>query len=341
MLEGDLTDFTLPDVLRLLALTSKSGRLRLDDGHRQGRVDVVEGMVRAASADAQRLPLARRILGSGLVTAEPLLAVLADRDALPTDLDLARALVTEADVDAATLADLLREQTADAVFDLLRWDEGGFRFAAIVDETRGPSVLDLAVSVDELLDETARRLDAWPTLEERTGALDAVVTIRRPGRERAEVALPPEGWTLLALIDGRRTLNDLVMLSGHGEYRTRRTLGALIDEGVVAVGDSGGEAPVERLLRDHAALAEREAALAEATSEDHAPAAAVEAPAPAPASEPAAEAVDEADAEVRPAPATRRDVRRLQTKVKSDRLRTDPSVDEDLVTRLIEGVAGL
>jgi hypothetical protein len=365
VLEGDLADFTLPDVLRLLAVTSKTGRLSLADGDGQGRVDLVEGRVRDASADARRLPLARRALGAGLVDGDTLRATLAEADHLPTDLELARDLVTQEGIEAGALAQLLREQTYDATFDLLRWRSGSFRFSVDHTADRDGTVLDLALAVDELLAEATRRLETWPALEERTGARDAVVSVRGPRGDGVEVSLPPEAWTLLSLVDGRRTVDDLVGLAGQGEQRTREVLATLLDAGVVDVGAAGGAGPVDRLLRDHATLADLERALAgpsaapESSSSVPPPAPdlefeiATDDPPPTTSVEPAApiaavadlpvraetettELAESADAVAEPAAA-----RQLRTRVRTDRIRTDPTVDDDLVGRLIDGVEGL
>jgi hypothetical protein len=373
VLEGDLTDFTMPEVLRLLAFTSKTGRLLLVTDGREGRVDLVDGRVRDASAEAAQLPLARRVLGAGLVDGDTLLGVLGRREALPTDLELARDLVTEAGAEAGALAQLLREQTYDATFDLLRWTTGTFRFSIDRDARSDGSVLDLALPVDELLEETTRRLEAWPVLAERTGDLTSVVTVRAPRGDGTEVSLSAEGWALLALVDGRRSVGDLVALAGQGEQRTRQALASLLDAGVVEVGAADGSGPIERLLRDHAALAERERALTGVPSADDA----VASPAPvtrelevelasrsdhlavaddapeapveqveevaavtdiAEAAGSAADAAIDAGGAQSDAPAG---TRPLRTRVRTERLRTDPNVDEDLVDRLIEGVEGL
>lgn len=254
MLEGRLGDFTLPDILRLLAFTGKSGRLWVSGAGVDARVDVLEGRLRDASADAARLGLARRLLGQDLIDADTLGDALASLDELPTDLELARRLADSEALDTALLGDLAREQVVDALFELLRRTDGRFRFEAGMTESRGPSLLDLALPVDDVLDEVGRRLEAHAAIDERTGSADAVVTISRPGRERAEVGLSPEGWTLLALVDGHRTVGDLVRLSGQGDYRTRRTLASLMDEGIVTVGDPESLPPGERLLAAHRAL---------------------------------------------------------------------------------------
>jgi hypothetical protein len=442
VLEGRLGDFTLPDILRLLAFTAKSGRLWVEHDGTRARIEVLEGRVRDATVDAARLGLARRLLGLDLIDAESVEEAVADADELPSDLDLARRLIETEAVAPEQLADLVREQALDAVFELLRWQEGAFSFEAGPPTSRGPSTLDLAVSVDELLDEASRRLDAHEAVRARTGPGTAVVSIRRPGRERAEVALTPEGWTLLALVDGRRTVDDIVTLCGQGDYRTRRTLTGLLDEGVIAIGDAESAAPGERLeaasetiraIEDRlaptsgsaaatldprgrptldapmppsgpdaetsAGPADDRAAEALPATAPTAPAAdappatpaaetppataAVETPPASPAepavpepgpssswvreledqrtSPPATAGPDGADADPKPwrSPAGDRGqlevddvelaagdtdeqrVTPLRAKVRTDRLRTDPDVDEDLVRRLIDGVEGL
>jgi hypothetical protein len=402
VLEGRLGDFTLPDILRLLAFTAKSGRLWVEHGGTRGRIEVLEGRVRDATVDAGRLGLARRLLGLDLVAPETVERAVADLDRLPSDLDLARRLIEVEAVAPEQLADLVREQVLDAVFELLRWEDGAFAFEAAAPASRGPSSLDLALGVDELLDEASRRLDAHDAVRERTGAGGAVVSIRRPGRERAEVALTPEGWTLLALVDGRRTVDDIVMLSGQGDYRTRRTLAGLLDEGVVAIGDAESAAPGDRLLAASRRIGALEARLAPvarpadaAPPTPVAPVDAVEAtfrpadptpsspeaadphghrPAPAGEADPSHEHSTAAASQAAPAgpgPAApagdpqpwrapdrdreqleideleissdddQRRVTPLRAKVRTDRLGTDPEIDEDLVKRLIDGVEGL
>lgn len=51
-LQGTLDTFSLPDVLRLLATTSKTGRLRIDGDRGQGSVWLADGGV--VDADAER-----------------------------------------------------------------------------------------------------------------------------------------------------------------------------------------------------------------------------------------------------------------------------------------------
>ncbi len=362
MLEGDLSDFSLPDVLRLLAFTSKSGRLQLRDGDARGRVDLAAGRVRDASADTARLPLARRLLSSGIVDAGALRRSLDDTATLPTDLGLARLLVDGQDAPVEPVTDALRAQTVDAVFDLHRWSGGAFRFdVADADgsepQTPVPPAVDL--TVDELLAELDARDAGYSELEAHTGADDAVVSLRRAHDGVGQV--PVDGWDLLTLVDGRRTVAELALLSGHGTYATRGTLAGLLDAGLIEIGEPSTSDRIGTLLAGHQLLTALEQRFAQPPGARSAPT-----PVPAPEPEPEPSAPPEvvlapaASAPPVPSEAAGRPPAPsvpttpsapsaplppasggLRTQVRPERLSTDPAIDEDLVSRLIAGVENL
>jgi hypothetical protein len=249
-LEGTLDAFSLPDIFQLLSFTKKTGALHLrrtaEAGlELHGVVHVRGGVVTGARSDVTRQELARRLVGTGLVDDEAL-ACAAEQLADDPDAGLARLLAEKADLEAAVAAKVAGEQITDAVFDLLRWADGEFAF--VVDET---AVDDLGaqLSVEELVAEGRRRLEAWPSIVEQVPAAHAVVRLHpSPGNAPTVSA---EEWPLLALVDGRRTVADLVALAGRGEYAVVTSLAALVGRGLLVVSDGGGD----RLLRRHQLLA--------------------------------------------------------------------------------------
>jgi hypothetical protein len=254
MLEGDLSDFTLPEILKLLAFTSKTGRLHLRRDDMLGRVEVGAGRVQAASADAAHLPLARRLVGRGLLDTDTLQELIGAREALPTDLELAHALVDADPATAPSVAEAMRAQSVDAVFDLLRWTEGHFRFAAEDVPTTGP--LAVEQDLDELLELAQARLERWADIHERTGPGEASVSVTSPADP--SVAIDADAWQLIGLADGSRTIDDLAGLTGRGQFDTRSTLVELADRGLVAFGTEQRDGALERLLRAQATLGELE-----------------------------------------------------------------------------------
>lgn len=249
-LEGTLDAFSLPDIFQLLSYTKKTGALHLrrtvgEAGAQQhGVVHVRTGAVTGARADIGRQELGRRLVGTGLVDDEAL-AQAAEQLADEPHAGLARLLAEKADLEAEVAKKVAAEQITDAVFDLLRWSEGEFAF--VMDEA---DVDDLGAElpVEELVTEGQRRLEAWPSIAEQVPAADSV--LRLSPVPPAEPVVTAEEWSLLALVDGRRSVADLVGLSGQGEYVIVTALASLVGRGLLVVGEPGDD----RLLRRHALL---------------------------------------------------------------------------------------
>jgi hypothetical protein len=352
VLEGTLDSFTLPDVFQLLAFTKKSGCLRLRDDAERGRVFFETGQVTYALSSHGRLALGRRLVGAGLVTTEQLQGALAkqqeDRGAGAggAGLRLGQYLVEMGAVDEETLATFVREQIQDAVFDLMRWTTGAFSFDQLseVDEP-----IQLSVTVENLIMEGSRRLEEWEQVRRKIPSLDAVVAMApTPGDNGVEVNLKPEEWRLLSVVDGRRTVGELVELFGQGEFQTCRVLYGLAGAGLLEVRDPDVEGPpsIHALLQQQELLRALEDAGeptdGETEEDDLTPAPPADpdpGPSDAPEQEPAA--TDEEPEVDGPGdddgPATDGD----DGAAVEPRLTTDPSIDADLVRRLIEGVKGL
>ena len=331
MLEGDLADFPLPDVLRLLAATSKTGRLELRADQRSGRIELAEGRLLDASAHTAQNRLARRLIGRGRLDAATLRTVV--DGALPTDRELAAVLVEREVVEPDEAAAALAEQVHDAVFDLLAWHVGHFRFESrpVEADRHEPDVLEHSWPIADVLDEADQRLAAWDDVLARTGDGSDVVAVRRPADGTVDV--DAFGWQLIGLADGRRTVDQLVELTGRGRCDTRRTLAQLLDLGVVTIGPSAAEGDVQGLLAAHAVLAEFEGGAAQP----------VAAPGPESAtSEPAAEEAGQpAAGDVPVAPRANGEAAAPDGVGAGSRTspgRSDEPLDEDLIERLIAGI---
>jgi hypothetical protein len=244
-LEGTLDAFSLPDIFQLLSFTKKTGTLHLRRETAHGAVHLRDGAVTGARADVSRQELSRRLLGAGLVDDEALAAAAEDL-AADESLSLAQLLAEKAGLDVEQVKAVAAEQATDAVFSLLRWADGEFAF--VVDEA-DPDDLGAALPVEQVVTEGQRRLAAWAELVEQVPAPDSVVSVNPV--PSGEVAATADEWSLLSLVDGRRTVADLVGLSGRGEYAVVSALSGLVGRGRLVVGGAGDE----QLLRRQSLLA--------------------------------------------------------------------------------------
>ncbi len=108
---------------------------------------------------------------------------------------------------------LALEQTVDAVFDLLRWPNGDFAFGM---GEENPDEVGLVVPAEQIVGEATTRRESWEALSRLIPSPDVVLTM--PVVLPENTTLERDEWALLALIDGTRSVGDLVEVSGAGQY---------------------------------------------------------------------------------------------------------------------------
>ena len=258
-LEGSLDAFGLPDILQLLAFTTKTGALYVrracgpNAAPAAGVVHVRGGAIAAASSDVRHEGLARRIVAAGLVDDDALREAV-NRVRSDASVGLVRALLEAEAVTQEAAFGVAREQAIDAVCELLRWAEGEFSFG--MDEP-DRDALPVTLPVDEVVSEGRRRLEAWPALTALIPSPAAVLSLSLNPPE--DPSCSREEWALLSLVDGRRTVSDVVSLLGRGEYVVVRALAALVERGLlVSAGADSGGGGLADLVRRQAMLLEIE-----------------------------------------------------------------------------------
>jgi hypothetical protein len=239
-LEGTLDAFSLPDIFSLLSMTKKTGGLHLRRSSAHGAVWFADGMITGGASDLTRQSLGRRLAGSGRV-ADAALTAAVTQVRLDDEVGVARVLRDAEAIDEGDLHTLVTEQIIDAVFDLMRWTDGSFAFA--VDEPNRDGV-GVSCRVEDVVAEARRRLDQWATIDPSVADPDAVLTIATdPG---GEPILSAEEWGLIALVDGQRTVSEIVDLCGRGEYAVVVSLADLVTRKLLEVGEDSGAAALER-----------------------------------------------------------------------------------------------
>jgi len=230
-LEGTLDAFSLPDIFSLLSMTKKTGGLHLHRDGAEGVVWLTEGALTGGTSNVGRALLARRLAGTGDISDGALSTAVRRTESEP-GVGIARALRDARALDDNLLRDVVAEHIVDSVWDLLRWPDGGFEF--VIDE---PNVDDIGVArdVDEVVSEARQRLELWQALGDRVLVPDAVLSLSLV--PESDPALSRDEWALLALVDGRRTVADLVTLAARGEYVVVSALAELVQRGLLRAND--------------------------------------------------------------------------------------------------------
>lgn len=234
-LTGNLEIFPMPEVLRLLSRSKKTGCLRVDAADTHGRVYLAGGAITFANTESDDV-VRQALINSGLVSDESL---------RNTGGSLVDALVEGADPNAIT--DFVREQVVESLYRIRRPGTGDFEFAVDLQPSlKTGQQFDAEVAVAE----SERRAAEWADILQSIDSLDTPIRMVSELADDNSVTIAAPTWKVLAALEGGTSVRELAYRAGMSEFRAARELSGLIKSELVTtveanVGfDSGYQAPV-------------------------------------------------------------------------------------------------
>lgn len=123
-------------------------------------------------------------------------------------------------------------QVEEAVFHLFSWNQGTFSFKPN-EAPDASQVLLVSLSTDGLLLEGARRVDEWSLIEKEIHSLELIFKLKRDPNEADGVELTENQKRIIPLLDGIRTVRDIVEDSGLVEFEVGKAVYELVRAGFV------------------------------------------------------------------------------------------------------------
>jgi len=256
-LEGTLRDFSLADILQLIALQHKTGLLTVRSPSDTVTLGFVDGMLVTAESSAQRLDTR---LGTVLVKTRRL-----HPDALQRALEvqsqtlqrLGFILLKNGFCTAQDLRDGLDIQIKRIAYGLFRWTDGDYVFEQ-TDHVDYDHESTTPLAVERLLMEGARMVDEWPIIEKVVRSLDLVyqrVPVVQPvipaddeetvdeaesvtdrsGRDRRldPIRISRAEWAVYELVDGRRSVAEINEVTFLSEFDGCKAFYDLVSRGLI------------------------------------------------------------------------------------------------------------
>ncbi len=229
VLQGDLRVIPIAEVLQLLQLQGQSGVLhvarakgKVEVYFRQGKIDLA-----AAAGVSDEFLLGRFIVDSQLMSKTDLEAFLKSR--APGSKLLGAQLVKLGYISEMELRQAISKQTAELIYEILRWNFGRFTFKATRDLP--PVAVDAALGLDVegILMEGFRRVDEWHLIEREIDNFDVVFlrnedAVAQMGRGR----LTREELSVLELVNGKNTVKEIIRQSRMGSFDVSKMLYRLL-----------------------------------------------------------------------------------------------------------------
>ena len=221
-LAGNVKTVSFPDILQLLATGKKTGILEVRTATRQKEVAFRNGnIIFASSVNSTEDLLGNMLLRRGKITKTDLERAIALHK--QTGRQLGTTLIDMHLFDKEEIAECLKLQIEEIVYNLFSWQEGDFVFHEGVAPKNAPFLIEL--NTMNVVMEGTRRIDEWMEIQKVLPPDDVLLSLAKsPKAVQEEITISIDEFRVMALINGERTLPDLINVSPMGEFVTCRSV---------------------------------------------------------------------------------------------------------------------
>lgn len=231
-LKGNLRTFSIVQLLNLIHLARKSGRLRIRNP--QGRMAELyfqNGKLAYAELSDGPKTLLDILYQAKRLNSKQYQALKAQAQQY-TDREIGLMLVNAGYFTPIEIVNTLKAAYRDVVRTLFTWPEGDFVFDAQAPMPRGRILVRMGL--ENLIIEGARRLREWERLQEEIPTLEvALKFVDQPHADVQSLNLSPIEWKVLNFVSPRNTLAQIAQKLKLSDLEIRRIVYGLMQAGLV------------------------------------------------------------------------------------------------------------
>ena len=231
VLSGDMSSFNLADIFSMVALGKKSGALRLTRGAETRILTWQAGEIVFARSNSVRNSLGNFLVRQGIITPEQNALSAAKIDETTRH---GKVLVRMGFISAEQLHWAVKQQVLEIVYSLFHWRSGMFEFVEGAVEQQ--EKITLSMSTTKIIMDGIHRLDEWNRL--RTALPDDHAIPEAAARLADLAARADVGDAerrLFPLVDGSRSIAEIVESARLGEFEAYTALHQLLSAGLIRV----------------------------------------------------------------------------------------------------------
>ncbi len=224
-LRGSLDTFALPDIVRLIASSDKTGRLTADSFRIKGRIFLTKGTVSYATTrgDDGDIEELKRMTSSRALRRER----RGRKESSP----------------GQTLEDLIEQQVVEVFVRLMRMEGGKFVFDEGTVTRAYGSGTALTLDVDKLIEQAVERITEWEDIESVVPTSTTRFSLNQDlADDEFEVTLDARSWTFLAAVGESASVQDLAERLRIFEFPAAKKVAEFVRRGLLAP----TEAPADR-----------------------------------------------------------------------------------------------
>jgi len=228
-LQGDFEGLTLASILQLLCNDQKTGVLTVTSDTEESRVFFDQGTIVYASASLKEARLGSLMRADGVISADQLQKCLAQ--AKEEKMHLGKILVDKGYISLETLKKYNTKQVEAILYNLLFWKKGRFEYKDAKLNLKGMIITQL--NPMKLILEASRRIDELSVLQKYISSDRIVFKMSGKMQSKEEIKLNANEWRILSLIDGARTVRQIIDESGYDEFAVYKIFFSVISSGLI------------------------------------------------------------------------------------------------------------
>lgn len=228
-LQGDFEGLTLASILQLLCNDQKTGILAVTRKDEESRVFFDQGTIVYASASLKQARLGFLMRTDGVISAQQLQKCLSA--AREEKVHLGKVLVEKGYISLDILKRYNTKQVETILYDLLFWEKGKFEYKDARLNLKNMIVTQL--NPMRLILEASRRIDELSVLKKVIPSDKMVFKMSGKVQSKEEIKLNANEWRVLSLIDGSRSVRQVITESGYDEFAVYKIFFSVISSGLI------------------------------------------------------------------------------------------------------------
>jgi len=231
-IEGDLKSLNLPSVLQLISQEHLTGVFKLKRRNEIVDIGFLEGQVTGAfyerGEEFERLET--YLVKSGTIGQN--VYEMVEQIHRETKRPIMNILLEDKYLTVEEVEKIIKFKIQEVFDKVFTWQEGEFKFekGSVI---YPKSIIKIRIGVEGLILEAARHLDEWPRINKVIASENLVY--KKIERPELKLQPPDDEARILSLIDGHRSVHDLVEISGLGKFHTYSCLYHLLSIGQVEI----------------------------------------------------------------------------------------------------------
>ena len=230
-LKGNLQDFSTTQLLNLVNMARKTGKLSLNDQDQNALLHFKEGRLIHACTNADEGHLAAMLYRVGKLTQEQVNTVNNQHNSA-SDRVMGKYLMDARLVSRDDIVQGVKDYMLNIVYDLFTWTKGTFLFEQ--DVLPSKDRITVPLNLDNVILEGSRRIQEAGRLQDELPDL-STIALKITDKPLRDVKLTQDDWRVISHIHPRNSVKQIAQNNNMDEFQIRKIVYGMMQAGIVEV----------------------------------------------------------------------------------------------------------